>query len=392
MWAAKGGQVSAVRDLLEAGGDPSLRDGQGFDLLLLAVHSKNVFLVLSLLQDDIDVDTVDDEGHTPLMWAVYLREAVIARLLLRCGANILARDRNLLTALHWAAVGGEPACIQAVLEEGADLTAEQDEGLTPLALALKVKNVSTFEQAVRRAGRDTESKNALSRQTAGRVIFLTPYVLLPLSLLLLARAPIFISLPCLTLLLYGSSKLLSEFCNPGPDRFRGLSETSFFAGIFSASAFWTAVHWFTRVLGGTRHDALLLNVVFGGVFGGAMYHYIRAMNGDPGYTPRSSSRSSLRDTARKLSARMILDQEHFCFPCLSERPHRARHCKLCDRCKMSTALHKQKADRNHRCHQAGPPLSVAGDVRGRAQSPGIPAVRRRPRSRHTTVPLASVDL
>lgn len=394
MWAAKGGQVAAVQLLLEAGGDATLRDGQGFDLLLLAVHSRSIFLILLLLQDDIDIETVDDEGHTPLMWSCYQRDAAATRLLLRCGADVHRRDKHQLTALHWAAVGGEENCIRAVLEEGADLSAEQDEGLTPAGLARKLKNQHALETSLEKLDRDPDTGLPtgwrVARTTSRRVIFVAPSFLLPIMLLLLARAPIFLAVPCVALLLYGSARLLTELCNPGPDRYRGLSETPFFAGIFSASAFWTAVHWATRVLRTTWAEAPVLNLVFGSVFGAAMYNYFRAMSGDPGFAARSTSRSGLRDTVRDLIRRGTLDQRHFCLVCLAARPHRARHCRLCDRCKCAIELLIQTTDTARR-HQAGSSLPLACHLRRRAEPPCIPTLRPRPWHRYPDVPLASVN-
>lgn len=143
------GRLAAVHRLIREGADPSLKDGQGFNALHLAVHSSQALLVLYLLYLDMDVDVADNVGgHTPLMWAAYQGHAQSVDLLLRFGANIAITDHAQLTPLHWAAVRGNKMCIRKLLEYGADVNAKDQTGKTVMDFIREKKLEKIWERAV----------------------------------------------------------------------------------------------------------------------------------------------------------------------------------------------------------------------------------------------------
>ncbi|BFZ54522.1 palmitoyltransferase akr1 [Savitreella phatthalungensis] len=343
MWAAKGGQVQTTRLLLLSGADASLRDGQGFDILTLAVHSNSQWLVLYLLSMGLPIDSADPELHTALMWACYGRNPTITRILLHAGADISARDNHQLQAIHWAAVGGDAECIVAVASEGADLHAVQDEGFTPATLAHRAKADAGWSRALEMLSLDEDTLKRptlmASKVIARRAVFLAPFLMLPVFLWLLHRAPIVLSLVIIVAATYGVSRLLDAICNPGPNKYAALTETSFFAGVFSASAFWTSVHWFSTLLASTWPLAPLESIVFTLIFAGAMYNYVKAMRDDPGYVARGAGMSDMRRSIDSLLDRKQLGSSTFCLTCMVARPDRSRHCRLCGRCVIKQDHH-----------------------------------------------------
>lgn len=143
------GRLPAVHRLIKEGANPSLKDGQGFNALHLAVHSSHAMLVLYFLYLDIDIDVSDNVGgHTPLMWAAYQGHAQSVDLLLKFGASVTATDHSQLTPLHWAVVRGNKMCIRKMLEYDADVNARDQSGKSVMDFIKEKKFEKTWDRAV----------------------------------------------------------------------------------------------------------------------------------------------------------------------------------------------------------------------------------------------------
>jgi len=138
-----------VHRLIKEGANPSIKDGQGFNALHLAVHSSQAMLVLYFLFLGMDIDAIDTVGgHTPLMWAAYQGDALTVDVLLRFGANITATDNTKLTPLHWAVVKGNKICIRKMLEYGGNPDSRNEDGKTPLYFAKEKNLTHVWDRAV----------------------------------------------------------------------------------------------------------------------------------------------------------------------------------------------------------------------------------------------------
>ena len=111
--AAKAGNVTAVREWLESGGDPNDTDGRGCTPLIRVVGAARVI----------------SEAHLDL-----------ARLLLSHGADVNKSDTDSFTPVHCCAIfpkqSSRGPLIQLLLDAGADVNAKTSDGETPLAIAL----------------------------------------------------------------------------------------------------------------------------------------------------------------------------------------------------------------------------------------------------------------
>ena len=110
--AAKAGNVTAVREWLESGGDPNDTDSRGCTLLLKVVITGEI--------SDAHLD--------------------VARLLLSHGADVNKSDVDSFTPLHCCAIfpkqSSRGPLIQLLLDAGAGVNATTGAGETPLAIAL----------------------------------------------------------------------------------------------------------------------------------------------------------------------------------------------------------------------------------------------------------------
>ena len=103
-WASRQGHINIIVQLMAAGANTALRDGEGCAALHLAAQFGHTAIVGYLIAKGESVNTVDSNGMTPLMWASYRTASIDPlRLLITLGSSFTATD-NLQgnTALHWA--------------------------------------------------------------------------------------------------------------------------------------------------------------------------------------------------------------------------------------------------------------------------------------------------
>lgn len=82
----------------------------------------------------------------------------------------------------------------------------------------------------------------------------------------------------------------------------------------------------------TFRTNFLLNVLFGTLYALTAYFYFFTMSIDPGYVPKSASRSVSKAVIDELMELRQFDEHHFCVHCMVRKPLRSKHCKRCDRC------------------------------------------------------------
>src|SRR5262245_13441466 len=143
--AAAIGDSDRVRTALER--DASLLDTdspEGFTPLALAAHFGHLEVMRLLIDRGADVNRVATHriGVTPLHAALFGRQVDAALLLIEGGADVtLARGgsgwkRAGWTPLHYAAGMGFNTLVQPLLDRGADPTRVDEEGKTPLDVAI----------------------------------------------------------------------------------------------------------------------------------------------------------------------------------------------------------------------------------------------------------------
>ncbi len=99
--AVERGDVGLVAELLETGGDPSLRFSDGEPLLLRAIKRSHGDVALALMSSGADIFAADKLGWTPLMTAIFGGQYDLAAILLEQQADPdhAARDGTTARAL-----------------------------------------------------------------------------------------------------------------------------------------------------------------------------------------------------------------------------------------------------------------------------------------------------
>ena len=116
--AAIAGDVPVVRTLHVEGVDIETK-GQCDDLtIIFAAKFGQESAIRALLDNDANVNAEDYDGQIALMWAVKRGHESILRLLLEKGAKVDAKDEGGRTALSWAEVHKHPAVTQLLRDAG----------------------------------------------------------------------------------------------------------------------------------------------------------------------------------------------------------------------------------------------------------------------------------
>lgn len=334
-WAARGGLVYIVHLLIQKGADPLRSDKQGFNALLLGVHSSNVLLVLYLLHQELPIDTMDPSGRTALHWAAYQGDALTVDALLNWGADTKIKDSLGFTALHWGIVRGNKSCLKRLIEEGSDLTAVSNDGKTCQIMAQEMSNVHSWLTALKEAGRLPSGQlrtRHLSIKNAKLTVFFVPYIVVFIGIWLCSHINLLFAIPLTLLTAVGSLKLLKDYVIPDiTTSHHPLLQTPFFAGVFSGSAFWTLIHYITHILPTTLFDATLTNFMFVVLFTSTIFCFFTSMFMDPGIVPKLNGISQQRKVIEDLIDRGEYDTRHFCISTYIRKPLRSKYDRILKR-------------------------------------------------------------
>ena len=156
--ATKQGDARMVKTLLAAGSGTEGANADGQTALMIAIKNGDLSVFNLLIEAGAKVNAVERvQDQTPLMWAAAAARNApeMVKVLIAKGANVNARAKfndwpgqitsepraqyhtyGGLTPLLYAARGGCYACVEALVSAGADVNLPNNEGMTPMMIAL----------------------------------------------------------------------------------------------------------------------------------------------------------------------------------------------------------------------------------------------------------------
>lgn len=134
-------------------------DEHGNTQLHQAVVQDNIYRVQLLLKRGAHVNIQNDQGKTPLHFA-FKGDVEIVDALLFKKAQVNIRDTKGNTPLHIAAIEGNFEAIQMLLEAGAKKRLHNNDGYTPVDLAITYTKDQNAIDSLRYLASTTESASA----------------------------------------------------------------------------------------------------------------------------------------------------------------------------------------------------------------------------------------
>ncbi len=152
-----------VRDLIDRGADPNLRNWRGeTPLHRAAIRNPDLDVHRALIDAGADVNARDNTGATALHRAAGQPSPGRADLLIEAGADVNARDKGGSTPLHEAAGKGLDEGAKTLLKHGADPNLPDNTGRTPLHLAYAAERQDMVNRLLE-AGANLEARDQEGR-------------------------------------------------------------------------------------------------------------------------------------------------------------------------------------------------------------------------------------
>ena len=151
-WAAKYGNLLAIRAILQSGVDVNMTHGtMNWTGLHAAAGLDHMDAVKLLLEAGADPN-IRDEGRETALFMHLINEhefgdnPLLVRALIQAGADVKIPDKKLNTSLHNTE---SEACAIMLIDAGADINAINGHGRSPLRTAIRLKNPAV-ERLLRR--------------------------------------------------------------------------------------------------------------------------------------------------------------------------------------------------------------------------------------------------
>lgn len=133
------GDIESVRTALAHGAPIETADAWGQTPLMVAIVSRNVWMVQALLQANASSNARTGDGRTPVMLAAQMGNAELIRMLAHWNADVNATDSTGFSALIFAASNGSVDAVHALIDANANINA-QPPGSQMTALFLAAGN------------------------------------------------------------------------------------------------------------------------------------------------------------------------------------------------------------------------------------------------------------
>ncbi|KAJ3326283.1 palmitoyltransferase akr1 [Boothiomyces sp. JEL0866] len=327
-WAARSGHVQMVTLLYAKGANLYIKDSQGYNALHLAVHAGHAMMIVYLLSIGMDVDSRDSMMRTPLMWSAYQGNSLEGMdEMLRNSASIDLVDVTGYTALHWAVISQHYEFVRKLLEEGASHTIRDPAGKLPGDWAKERGTLEYYEKILNETKKTTNA--GLSETTINRFLYIIPYILIPLTIVIFTKMSLLFSLPIVALLIYGVQKHIVIQTLLGGDSSK-LSDTPFISAIAQSTLFFVFISWYRMV----KYTGFLYgyHVLFLFSFFVCVFSFYKGITLDPGFIRQSNSIEEKNQIVHSLASIGKLNSREYCVTCRIRKPLRSKHCRICNRC------------------------------------------------------------
>ena len=154
--AVRSDNASGVRDLINRGFDPNVKDPNGQTGLLLAMREPSPRVIQALIESPkTNVEARNGKDESPLMMAALKGQKDVVAQLIKRDADI---NKPGWAPLHYAATGGHVDIMKMLLDGNAFIDAQSPNGTTPLMMAAMYGSTASVKLLLDE-GADTTMKN-----------------------------------------------------------------------------------------------------------------------------------------------------------------------------------------------------------------------------------------
>ena len=154
--AVRSDNASGVKDLINRGFDPNVKDPNGQTGLLLAMREPSPRVIQVLIESPkTNVEARNAKDESPLMMAALKGQKDVVAQLIKRDADI---NKTGWAPLHYAATGGHVDIMKMLLEGNAFIDAQSPNGTTPLMMAAMYGSAASVKLLLDE-GADTTMKN-----------------------------------------------------------------------------------------------------------------------------------------------------------------------------------------------------------------------------------------
>lgn len=346
LWAARYGLVYVADYLIrEAGADYTRIDKNGINILLASVFSSNVMMVVYILwalkneQNEnpsvgLDgLDIADPTGRTALHWAAYQGDFLTVDVLLNAGAKVDLLDTDRFTPLHWGLVNGSKAVVTSLVKAKSNVKLKTGNGRSTWDIASDMKCSSMWTSVLKETNKNPQTGEKIvmimSSESASFAAFVLPFLTVPMGIYMMTSSIHILLRVINTLIIFISNQLVLKHViiaclNKGKVN---VLKTPFFAGVFSATAYWCIMTWLLKMLIPTFKEKFLVNTIFFFSAIVVVICFTKAMNMDPGYIPTDKEPSSVKAVIFRLLENRKFDSNHFCIYSNIQKPLRSKFSK-----------------------------------------------------------------
>lgn len=348
LWAVRYGLVYIADYLIrDAKVNVNAIDKNGINILLASVFSSNVMMVIysiwainqynndgELKNIGLDgINFTDPMGRTALHWAAYQGDFLSVDVLLNAQAEVNLIDADGFTPLHWALCNGSKAVITSLLEFQSNIDLKTNDGKSCWDIAKDMNCSTMWNNVLKENGRDPitgiKMVTHLTVEWANFLIFVLPYITLPEAIYVLTlNIQIILKILAILLIIITQQILLKQILIPSLKKGKvNLMRTSFFAGVFSSTAYWCIITWIFKILPKTIGKSNIFNFLFLLSATGTIYYFIKSSNMDPGCISKETNVENIQSTIINLLNERKFDSNNYCIYSNIRKPLRSKFSK-----------------------------------------------------------------
>ncbi|KAJ3206961.1 Palmitoyltransferase zdhhc13 [Dinochytrium kinnereticum] len=279
-WASRSGHVQMATFLCQRGANPLLKDNQGYNSLHIAAQAGQAMMILYFDAMGVSLDSLDSMKRSALMWTAYKGNSFESMdALIKRKADLDLTDPAGYTALYWAIISNHLNFAKKLIQAGASIDVKDSEGKSPFDCAKERGYANGFAAIVQECRKGEPSGKVFTKDTTHRIIYIVPYIGLPLAIWVFSNLEWFIAIPAFVAIFY---LIISQFIVAylmGGDS-GSLSATPLLTSIPQASIVYCALAWLWVL---------------------PFYSFYRALSTDPGYLSKMQNEDERKKNVLQLA-------------------------------------------------------------------------------------------